>query len=148
MPRTRRQTQETESPKIEHESASESSDDEEAPVARVYEFDGNTYDTYQDMVDAKRKRNHDVLVKSGLLNVSASIKAEKAAKMASQRGIAAKKRKTAKKEPLARRKSSRLAGVQADNVYIENESGGRFTFSGDALVGGGGDDAKMSNCPK
>jgi WD40 repeat protein len=100
------------------------------------------------MVDAKRKRNHDILVKSGLLNVTASIKAEKAAKVASQRGIAAKKRKMAKKEPLPRRKSSRLAGVQADNIYIENESGGRFTFSGEAPFGGSGlDDAKMSIVP-
>jgi WD40 repeat protein len=79
------------------------------------------------MVDAKRKRNYDVLVKSGLLDISASMKQQTKTK-ASHRGIA-KKQKTQKKEPLLRRKSSRLAGVQAEGIYVESERSGKFTIS-------------------
>lgn len=139
MPKTRRQqkaaSQSSPAVKKEHEkefedelSSDDSSDDEIEMPQEVYEFDGKQYDTFQDMVDAKRKRNHDVLVKSGLLGITKA--KPEPSKTASQRGIAAKRQKTLKKAALPRRKSSRLAGVEADNIYIENETGGKFTISG------------------
>ena len=47
--------------------------DEEEPVAQVFNFNGKNYDTYQDMVDAKRQRNRDVLASSGLLEAKAAV---------------------------------------------------------------------------
>ena len=110
----------------------------EGTTQETYEFDGKKYDSYQDMVDAKRKRNFDVLVKSGLLDISASLKEQTKAKAASQRGIA-KKRKTDRKDSLPCRKSSRLAGVQAEGIYVESERSGKFTISGGTGESGGPD---------
>ena len=47
--------------------------DEEDPVAQVFTFNGQNYNTYQDMVDAKRQRNRDVLASSGLLEAKAAV---------------------------------------------------------------------------
>jgi WD40 repeat protein len=138
MPKTRRQLNKASKTSPAASKAAKRDDDnnDEFDVEaqqQVYAFDGKEYDTYQDMVDAKRKRNHDVLVKSGLIGMSASIKDQAKAAGASQRGIVSKKRKTVKKEPLPRRKSSRIAGVQAEDIYIESESGGKFTISGGTI---------------
>merc|ERR1719287_50686 len=43
------------------------SDDDDSPVAAAFSFDGRSFATYQAMVDAKRRRNRDVLASSGLL---------------------------------------------------------------------------------
>lgn len=44
------------------------SDNDEEEVPRTFKFNGKVFATYQDMVNAKRKRNQDVLEASGLLN--------------------------------------------------------------------------------
>jgi len=87
------------------------------------------------MVKAKRKHNNDVLVKSGLLEASAKFRDDSAPQkkvQASQRGLRAdRKRKETATTPLLRRKSSRIAGVEADGIYIEDErSGGRVVLGG------------------
>jgi len=46
------------------------SEDEEA---QVFTFNGQNYNTYQGMVDAKRKRNRDKLASSGLLEAKAAV---------------------------------------------------------------------------
>ena len=135
MPKTRRQDQVTSksSPaaKKEHDDEEDSSDSSEDETPQeVYEFEGKQYDTFQDMVDAKRKRNYDILVKSGLLGMTKKPESNKA----SQRGIAKRRKTAAKKELIPRRKSSRLAGVEADNIYVENEAGGKFTISSGTAV--------------
>lgn len=61
--------------------------------------------------------------------MSASLTAEKP-KQATQRGIARKRKAAEKKQVLPRRKSSRLAGAEAEGIYVDNESGGRFTIGG------------------
>jgi WD40 repeat protein len=101
--------------------------DEEERLDETFSFEGKEYNSYILMVDAKRKRNQDILEKSGLLDMSSLLKYQK--KTASQRGIA-RKRKAEKKESLPSRKSNRLSGVQADGRYVENESGGNLTISG------------------
>ena len=96
--------------------ASAMSDGEEED-AQVFTFNGQNYDTYQGMVDAKRKRNRDVLASSGLLEAKAAVDnamAEKRA-AATARGI---KRSKVKAEPLPRRKSSRLSGEKAAGKFI------------------------------
>jgi hypothetical protein len=106
--------------------------DEEERIDETFSFEGKEYDSYILMVDAKRKRNQDLLVKSGLLDMSSSsMENQKKTATATQRGIA-RKRKAEKKESLPRRKSNRLSGFQADGRYVEHESGGRLTISGTA----------------
>ena len=91
------------------------SDEEEA---QVFTFNGQNYDTYQGMVDAKRKRNRDVLASSGLLEAKTAVDnaamAEKRA-AATARGL---KRSKVKAEPLPRRKSSRLSGEKAAGKFV------------------------------
>lgn len=74
----------------------------------TYMFEGVTYPTYQDMVNAKRKRNEQVLQGLGFLDTSKST--------ASQRGI--KKQKTTM-EQVPRRKSSRLSSEKATLVALD-----------------------------
>ena len=97
---------------IDADAAAMSDDDEED--AQVFTFNGQNYDTYQGMVDAKRKRNRDVLASSGLLEAKAAVdNAERAA--ATARGL---KRSKVKAEPLPRRKSSRLSGEKAAGKFM------------------------------
>ena len=77
-------------------------------------LDGVKYDTYQEMVDAKRKRNQDVLQGLGFLDNPAITMEKK--KTATQRGI--KKQKTAP-EPVVRRKSRRVAGETGSLVALD-----------------------------
>lgn len=136
MPATRSQRAEAALAAIAEEAAKSeddvSSDEEEESQGFV--FAGKVYAKYEDMVDAKRERNRQMLEKSGLLEASAALRddleAEKSTKRATQRGIRSGKRKASK--PLPRRKSSRIAGEESAGIYIENESGGRFTFAGAA----------------
>eukprot|EP00585_Thalassiosira_rotula_P005894 CAMPEP_0196158036 /NCGR_PEP_ID=MMETSP0910-20130528/45123_1 /TAXON_ID=49265 /ORGANISM="Thalassiosira rotula, Strain GSO102" /LENGTH=87 /DNA_ID=CAMNT_0041422841 /DNA_START=53 /DNA_END=312 /DNA_ORIENTATION=+ len=46
---------------------------QQQPQAMSFSFNGNTYNTYQEMVDAKRKRNRDMLASSGLLEAKAAV---------------------------------------------------------------------------
>ena len=106
------------------------SDDDDAP--QTFMFQGKAYESYQEMVNAKRQRNQDVLASSGLLGAKAAIDdavlEQKAAKAAS-RGL---KRSKAPREPLPRRKSSRLQGVAASGIYVESE-----LAAGKVVVAGG-----------
>ncbi|KAL7498192.1 hypothetical protein ACHAWT_006086 [Skeletonema menzelii] len=106
--------------------------DDDDDVPQTFTFNGQIYSSYQEMVNAKRKRNQDVLASSGLLGAKAAIDnavlEQKAAKVAS-RGL---KRTKAKQEPLPRRKSSRLQGVAASGIYVESE-----LAAGKVLIAGG-----------
>ncbi|KAL3784990.1 hypothetical protein ACHAWO_010264 [Cyclotella atomus] len=103
--------------------------EEEAPKA--FTFDNVTfYATYAEMVAAKRQRNQNMLISSGLLDAKAAVDASAAASRAtaSSRGI--KRSSTKEVVNLPRRKSGRLAGQTAPNLYVEDESGGRIVTSG------------------
>jgi len=100
---------------------------------RVFAFDGQLYPSYQEMVDAKRRRNADVLAKSGLLEaaIAASAAANNRRPTSSDRGskrAAAARRYRPNGE---RRKSSRLAGDSAPGIYVDSESGGTFAIAGE-----------------
>ena len=70
-----------------------------------------------------------MLLSSGLLEAKSAIDAGIAAQKATARGIK-RSSSTSAKEPLPRRKSGRLAGKSAPNIYVEDESGGRITLNG------------------
>ena len=97
-----------------------------------------TFDTYDDMVKAKRKRNAEVLVSSGLLAAANALKQSSTGKTsASQRGIASSKRKAPARLPP--RKSSRLRGIAADGHSIDLDARGRILVvnkgvNGDVVV--------------
>ena len=108
--------------------ANNTTDDE-----RVFAFDGQLYPSYQEMVNAKRRRNADVLAKSGLLEAKAAIAAS--ANNRPDRGLkraaAAAARRYQQRPNGERRKSSRLAGDAAPEIYIDSESaGGTFAIAG------------------
>lgn len=108
------------------------SDDEEEPAAQVFTFNGKSYASYQEMVDAKRQRNRDMLERSGLLEAKAAVDnaalAQKRA-AATSRGLK-RANKAPPKAPLPRRKSSRLSGVASSGIYIESEQSGKFEIAG------------------
>lgn len=115
----------------------ESNEEEEtAHLPSSFVLDGKEYRSYQDMVDAKRKRNAEMLRRTGLLEASAEFRAStpplssssSPARGPSQRGI--RKRKTEPAVPLPRRKSNRIAGVKAQPRYVDDERAGKFTFGG------------------
>ena len=112
----------------------EQPDDSDEQDEQKFSFNGETYETYQEMVDAKRKRNQAVLRASGLLDAKAAVDdaiLEDKRKTAMARGI---KRTKAKPEPLPRRKSSRLSGSAAPNIYVEEElARGKVTIGGTGL---------------
>ena len=97
---------------------------------QIYEFEGQKYDSYQEMVAAKRKRNQDWLEQSGLLRASSEIRESKRAQSIQPGlGLVGKKKKT--QEPTTkRRKSNRLAGVEADGLYVDGERSGKFQIAG------------------
>jgi WD40 repeat protein len=144
MPRTRSQRVSTfsQAPTLETKTEEEESDDEDEDEMG-YIFDGKSYKTYSDMVDAKRARNHRVLMESGLLQASATFRDTRMDSnkktQATHRGLATRKKRTS--ENVARqgpvRKSSRLAGAPSDGVYVEDERSGRFTVGGVSSSTGG-----------
>ena len=110
--------------------------DDEASVASqedMFTFNGKNYSSYQEMVEAKRQRNRDVLLSSGLLEAKAAVDNaawEEKRTAATARGLKRTKTKAPPAAPLPRRKSSRLSGNAASGIQIENESGGKFEISG------------------
>ena len=96
-----------------------------------FAFDGMSYPSYQEMVDAKRRRNADVLARSGLLEVRSALSEDDGRSRrtaASARGL-----KRAKAPPPSvppRRKSSRIAGGTAPASYVESESVRSFFITG------------------
>jgi len=109
------------------------SDDDDDDAHETFMFNGVSYDSYELMVQAKRQRNRDVLASSGLLEAKSAIDSavleQKAAKAAS-RGL--KRSNAPPREPLPRRKSSRLQGFAASGMYIESE-----LAAGKVVVAGG-----------
>ena len=97
--------------------------------AEVYPFNGVEYATYQEMVNAKRKRNQEVLLNSGLLDSIASMKSELTKSKPTTTGIKRRKVVKSEREPYQRRKSSRQAGIQSDGLFVEEERSGRFTVA-------------------
>jgi WD40 repeat protein len=107
---------------------SDDDDDEEEELEQElpqlqqsYIFDGQEYKTYQDMVNAKRKRNQKVLKDLGFLDPQKQPSTSSTKKEASSRGI--KKQKTNSTEATAlvtsSRKSNRLSGVQTSFVALD-----------------------------
>lgn len=97
---------------------------------RVFAFNGQLYPSYQEMVNAKRQRNADVLAKAALDSSHAAAATRRPT--SSDRGL--KRAATSQRyqqQPIGeRRKSSRLAGDTAPKIYIDSESGGTFTIAG------------------
>ena len=99
-----------------------------SPIAspkEMFLFQGVEYNSYSEMVEAKREYNRKTLLNSGLLGVVEQIRAEQRTSTSSTRGLAATKKK-AQAAPLPRRKSNRLAGVHAEEIYVEEDWGGKF----------------------
>lgn len=111
------------------------SDKEETPV-KIFTFNGVVYQTYQEMVDAKRKRNLEALRSSGLLDAKAAIHSsvmDQKRAAATARGLKRSKEE-APATNLPRRKSSRLAGESASGIYVESELGnGRVSIAGGTI---------------
>ena len=109
-------------------------DDAPTPV-RKYMFDGVAYDTYSEMVKAKRQRNQQVLEASGLLTMVAEQKRlNKAEHQQRKKGLQKRRHSleaTAASATASRRKSRRLAGIESDGMYVDRESAGRFTLAND-----------------
>lgn len=93
-----------------------SDEEPETPHGQTYIFDGVSYHTYQEMVDAKRKRNEQILQGLGFLDTGGAPRLESNRKAATQRGI---KRQKSKTEPLPRRKSSRLSSEKENLVALD-----------------------------
>ena len=102
---------------------------------RAFIFNDRSYETYQDMVNAKRQRNRDVLISSGLLEAKAAVDKtalEEKRAAAATRGL---KRSDASTGPLPpKRKSCRLAGVSAPGIYVESELAGKFEIAGESFA--------------
>jgi hypothetical protein len=125
---------------------------------QVYPFNGVDYPTYQAMVDAKRRRNEQVLKDSGLLAAVADAKEaalnKARSRPSSTKGIQSRAARTAASEsreqqqaqnPAKRRKSNRLQGIESDGLYVDDERAGRFSVAttsggvgGGLTLGGGG----------
>lgn len=104
----------------------------------VYEFNGVQYETYQDMVQAKRERNQKVLEASGLLDTARQLKSaaavgEKSSSSnaaVSQRGLKRRKSNDHQTTRTTRRKSNRLQGIASDGKFVEEERAGKFMVVG------------------
>ena len=103
-----------------------SNEDEEE--SHLYQFEGRTYLTYVDMVNAKRQRNHNYMKEKGLLKAKAAV--DEAVREQKNAAAASCELKGATKKAavsVPRRKSDRIAKSAEDNeqskhVNIENES--------------------------
>jgi len=105
------------------------SDDGSKEEEQTFSFNGQVFSTYSQMVQAKRERNRNLLVSSGLLEAKAAVdNAIRESKISSTQGI---KRTKVPKTPLPRRKSSRLSGSSAPVIYVEAEMA-----RGKVIVGG------------
>ena len=115
----------------------EEEEQEEQEREEVFEFNGIQYETYQDMVQAKRARNEERLRATGLLDTMLSLKQQSNKIEASQRGLKRQRTTAVDKAPTTRRKSNRLQGIQSDGLFVQDESGGKFTVA--VLESSGGD---------
>jgi hypothetical protein len=118
----------------------------------IYPFNGVNYPTYQDMVNAKRQRNQQVLEQSGLLSTASVLYSTSGRRKdpssrttvaaTNHRGI--KSQRTNDNENKSghggatelfnkRRKSNRLQGIESDGLYVDEERAGKVTV----VVAGG-----------
>lgn len=121
MPSPRRTTKRRATPAPKRDNEDSDDEDNQAQTPKeLYTFDGTQYESYQEMVNAKRQRNQQVLEDLGFSATSSSLKLsaaiEKAKAATTQRGIQGKRRKT---EPSTRRKSSRLSGEQSNLIALD-----------------------------
>jgi hypothetical protein len=157
MPTTRRrkqQQQQQQQQKEKEEVEKEEDDDNDDATDQeendqVYLLDGVEYPTYQEMVNAKRKRNQEVLQGLGFLDNAIFKKQQQQAtrKMASARGI--KKQKIDTAPVLRSRKSSRLTGKKTSLValdYYVNDWTRNTSFIKveEGVDGKGGDDESIA----
>ena len=129
--------------RMNHDSTTRTNNDDDDDV-EVYHFNGKEYTSYQDMVNAKRQRNQQILEESGLLSSTIRRRSNDTrtttttTSKASKRGIQAnpqRKKKdpnstsssTAASSSTQRRQSSRLQGMESDGLYIDEERAGRVT---------------------
>lgn len=113
-------------------------------MAALYVFEGIQYPTYQAMVNAKRERNQRVLEQSGLLQAAQSARAvtnnnkTSTSHVASQAGLQPNGRTRSHSQgeqpSLERRKSKRIAGIQSDGIYVEQERAGRVLVANTTTI--------------
>lgn len=113
--------------------------DHESDAMQSFTFNGKSYPTYEEMVQAKRKRNRDMLESSGLLEAKAAVEYAVLAATPAVRGLKRSSESKSKaahstRQSLPLRKSSRLAGETAPSIYIKSEG-----LAGAIEIGGGGD---------
>jgi len=94
-----------------------------SPSQDFFNFQGIAYNSYEEMVDAKRKRNLGKLISSGLLEASAKLR-ETTKTAPRTGGLRSRKRKDSY-TVFQQRKSGRIAGAKADGFYILDERPGR-----------------------
>ena len=98
------------------------------------------YNSYQEMVEAKRKRNMEMLQTSGLLDATANLSSAAASANKKNDNLKHGIKRNTEKNKRAKveiRRSGRIRGVKAANLFVEHESAGRFTIGGSAEVSGG-----------
>jgi len=98
-------------------------EDVESGDEQLYFFNGTYYPSYDELVKAKRKRNAEVLAKSGLFEAAMAL-SDSVKRPATSRGIRPDNRRKEENTSTTIRRSSRLAGVQSDGLYIEEERSG------------------------
>jgi hypothetical protein len=123
-------------------------EDDDDVEQETYIFNGVTYATYQEMVDAKRFRNQQVLAASGLLKAAAGIRKKPSSSTVPTAGNKKKRRSScsnsnstttasAAAATSRRRTSKRLAGIESDGTFVDDERGGRFSIASNSNSGGG-----------
>jgi len=133
-PRVRRSTRNKENtPSDKDEKRLEESTNDTDDQPSGYVFEGVEYDTYQEKVNAKRKRNQQILEHSGLLSAVQEMHQAAKKDKPSQLGIKKRKKATSQSAPAPRRKSNRIAGIESDGHYVEDERAGRFTIAADHI---------------
>jgi len=99
--------------------------------SEVFILNGKEFNSYSEMVEAKRERNRIMLESSGLLETVKLIRSEQVKSLKpSKRGLATMRPKTKLTTSSAAapslRKSKRLAGVSSEDIYVEYESHGKI----------------------
>lgn len=114
---TRRRREESQDSTMEEQRNSYASDstmeEQRNSYASSFLKHGGEYNSYQEMVEAKRRRNMEMLQSTGLLGVATNMKSR-----ATKRGIKSITGKSEDKSAKAIRKSSRLAGEKALDIFL------------------------------
>jgi ribosomal protein L12E/L44/L45/RPP1/RPP2 len=104
------------------EDEEEEETEEDTPYTRT--FNGVTYYSYDEYVQAKRQHNHDVLVSKGLLSAKAAIDEERMVKATLRPREGKRKRSNDDNSTaqVSRRKSPRLQGKSSPDTYVVSDS--------------------------